>query len=96
MLPLGEFGDDLLLKIFGFVLGPLEQGQYCVNNAAIPVGIKLRYEHLEPTHLQNFENIITLSQVKNSMLQISSSFKFFDDTIFMSYFCILGHLSTLK
>ena len=62
-MPLGDLGDDLLLKIFGFVLGPLEQGQYCVNNAQIPVGIKLRYEHLEPTHLQNFENIIGLSQV---------------------------------
>ena len=63
VIPIADFGDDLLIRIFGFVLGPLEQGQYCVNNAAIPVGIKLKYEHLEPTHLQNFESIITLSQV---------------------------------
>ena len=71
VIPLAEFGDDLLIKIFGFVLGPLEQGQYCVNNAAIPVGIKLKYEHLEPTHLQHFESIITLSQVLSHFLTLA-------------------------
>lgn len=63
VFPLAEFSDDLLIRVFSFVLGPLEHGQYCVNNTSVRAGIKLKYEHFEPTHLLNFENVITLAQV---------------------------------
>lgn len=63
IFPLVEFSDDLLIRVFSFVLGPLEHGQYCVNNTSVRAGIKLKYEHFEPTHLLNFEHIITLAQV---------------------------------
>ncbi|GMH35430.1 hypothetical protein BSKO_03298 [Bryopsis sp. KO-2023] len=57
-LVMDDLSDDILTRIFGFVLGPVRTQEHYINN-----GITVRHEHMLPTMVSNFDDIQCLPQV---------------------------------
>ena len=55
---LNDLSDDLLARIFAFVVGPLKRQEHYINN-----GILLRHEHMQPTMVSNFDDLVVLNLV---------------------------------
>lgn len=55
---LNDLSDDVLTRIFAFVVGPLKRQEHYINN-----GILVRHEYMEPTMVSNFDDIIVLNLV---------------------------------
>ena len=56
---LNDLSDDLLARIFAFVVGPLRSQEHFIEN----VGILIRHEHMQPTMVSNFDDLVVLNLV---------------------------------
>eukprot|EP00210_Caulerpa_lentillifera_P001004 g967.t1 len=52
---LNDLSDDLLVRIFSLVIGPLKRQEHYINN-----GIVIRHQFMEPTMVSNFDDLLNL------------------------------------
>lgn len=65
---LNDLSDDLLARIFAFVIGPLKRQEHYINN-----GIVIRHQFMEPTMVSNFDDLLNLPIVCKRWKEIVQS-----------------------